>query len=50
MSYHGEKKQLCATCKKSYVNMPLHLRGKTHARRLKQVPMAFFAAQQEQGK
>lgn len=50
MSYHGEKKQLCATCKKSYVNMPLHLRSKMHARCLKQQPMPFFAAQQEQGK
>lgn len=50
MSYHGEKKQLCATCKRSYVNMRLHLKSKTHARCLKQQPMPFFREQQEQGK
>lgn len=50
MSDHGQRKQLCATCKRSYVNMPLHLRSKMHARCLKQQPMPFFAEQQEQGK
>lgn len=41
MSDHKSAKQLCEQCKKSYVNMRLHLKSDAHRKRIGQQAMPF---------
>jgi len=41
MSRKPKTKQLCASCGKSYVSLPLHRKSKGHQRRIAQQAMPF---------